>query len=229
MPTVYSAKNHQKEKIENSDKNIEKNLPVSRKLLHNIRKDLEKIKGSNFKSFHSFPQNIKFETQETKEQIILFLRKHFITNIGWILISLLMFFLPFFLNTSSILSFMPLRFQTFTIILWYIMFVIFVLENFLSWYFNVYIITDERVIDVDFYSLVYKHISETKIDKIEDVTYTQGGFFQSFFNYGRVDIQTAGEVTEFEFEAVPRPCQVAKVLNQLILQEEQEKIEGRIS
>ena len=225
MPTIYSAKDRQNKNNSSSQKSI----PVSKKIIKNIKKDLDKIKDSSFRGFSSFPKKIKFETQENKEEIILFLHKHFITNLGWILIATIMFFIPIFTKTSTVLSFMPANFRFFTVILWYVFIIIFVLENFLSWYFNVYIITDERVIDVDFYSLAYKHISETKIDRVEDVTYTQGGFIQSFFNYGRVDIQTSGEVTEFEFEDVPHPAQIAKVLNQLILQEEQEKIEGRIS
>jgi len=90
-------------------------------------------------------------------------------------------------------------------------------------------VTDERVVDVDFKSLVYKNISEAKIDKIEDVTYRQGGLIQSFFDFGTVAIQTAAEKREFEFELVSQPSRLAKILNRLIVQEEQEKIEGRVN
>jgi len=48
-------------------------------------------------------------------------------------------------------------------------------------------------------------------------------------DYGTVYIQTAGEKTEIEFENVPQPAKVAAILNELLLEEEREKIEGRVS
>jgi hypothetical protein len=227
MPTIYTSNNHHTHQ-DNQDNKKEPQL-LSKKILSNIQSELENIKGSRFTGFSPFPKEIKFETQESKEKIILFLRRHFITNIPWIIVSFIMLILPILLSPFFNLNFMPARYQIITFILWYLITSAYILENYLSWYFNVYIITDERVIDVDFYSLIYKRISETKIEKIEDVTYSQGGIAQSFFDYGLVNIQTAGEITEFEFDAIPHPSKVAKVLNQLLLQEEQEKIEGRIS
>ncbi|HEX7018248.1 MAG TPA: PH domain-containing protein, partial [Patescibacteria group bacterium] len=113
-------------------------------------------------------------------------------------------------------------------IFWYLLITGFALESFLSWFFNVYIITDERVIDVDFLSLIYKNISSAKIDNIEDITAETGGAVRSIFNFGTVKIQTAGAATELEFEDVPHPAKVTRLLNELLLEEEREKIEGRV-
>ena len=52
--------------------------------------------------------------------------------------------------------------------------------------FNVYIVTDERIIDIDFYNLIYKEVSDANIDKIQDVTYKMGGVVRTLFNYGDV-------------------------------------------
>ena len=104
----------------------------------------------------------------------------------------------------------------------------YVIENFLYWYYNIYIITDERIIDIDFYSLIYRSVSEAKIDKIEDVTATTAGLFAGVFNYGNITIQTAAEKREFDFNKVPQPAKVTKFLNELILEEEREKNEGRV-
>jgi len=224
MPELYSAK---KSGTKNRDEDSKE--PISRKILHAIKKDLNSVKTSRFSGFQSFPTTTSFETQENKEEIILLLRKHFVTNIPWMILIVLMVFAPLLAPLFAIFGFLPASFQVMTVVIWYLIVAAITLESFLSWYFNVYIVTDERVVDVDFFSLIYKRISETKIDRIEDVTYSQGGFIQSLFNYGTVNIQTAGEVTEFEFEYVPQPARVARVLNQLILQEEQEKIEGRVS
>jgi len=43
-----------------------------------------------------------------------------------------------------------------------------------------------------------------------------------------VVIQTAAQVPKIEFEAVPNPDKVARVLRELRIEEEQEKLEGRV-
>jgi len=126
------------------------------------------------------------------------------------------------------LNFIPSGYRLIITLAWYLLTFAFSLEKFLSWFFNVNIITDERIVDIDFPSILYKDISETKIDQIQDVSIKVGGFIRSLFNFGDVLIQTAGAVPEIHFSAVPNPEQVSKILNELILEEEQEKLDGRV-
>ncbi len=70
--------------------------------------------------------------------------------------------------------------------------------------------------------------ADANLDKIEDVTYKMGGVIRTLFNYGDVLIQTAAEVTNFDFLAVPYPDKVVKVLQDLRMEEQQEVIEGRV-
>ena len=112
---------------------------------------------------------------------------------------------------------------------WYTLTLGFALETFLVWFFSVFIITDERIIDVDFLSLLFKDISSAKIDAIQDISSKTGGALATVVDYGTVYIQTAGESTEIQFENVPQPAKVAAVLNELLLEEEKEKLEGRVS
>ena len=60
------------------------------------------------------------------------------------------------------------------------------------------------------------------------MTVTQGGVVRALFNFGTVYIQTAGEKREFDFEDVPRPQLVAKFLNEMLLAEDRERMEGRV-
>jgi membrane protein YdbS with pleckstrin-like domain len=175
------------------------------------------------------PPDITFSTQASNEHIVLLLRKHPITQLGWIITALFLALIPILFYGVSSFDFFPWNYQVAALILWYLLLTGFIIEAFLKWYFHVFIITDERVIDVDFLSLVYKHVSAAKIDNIEDVTSVTSGFFQSLFNYGTVFIQTAGAMREFQFEKVPYPAKVTRLLNELILEEEREKIEGRVS
>jgi hypothetical protein len=135
---------------------------------------------------------------------------------------------PIFLSNFPALAVLPPNFQVMTMVAWYLLTLGFMIEQFLNWYFNVFIVTDERVIDVDFLNLIYKNVSAAKIDNIEDVTVEMGGAVRALLNFGTVFLQTAAEKTEFEFEDVPQPQRVAKFLNEMILEEQQEEIEGRV-
>ena len=179
-------------------------------------------------AFIALPKKVSFENQERKEEIVLLLRRHWSTNMAWCFLAVLMILAPFILIVFPLLSFLPARFRLISVIMWYLLTLGIIFEKFLSWFFNVFIITDERVIDVDFFSLTYREVSQAKIDKIQDVTYKTGGLLRTVFNYGDVFIQTAGKIQQIEFESVPQPAKVVKVLSKLITQEEQEKIEGRI-
>lgn len=181
-----------------------------------------------FSSFMPKPISVKFDNQDKRENIILVLRQHPATQIQKLLIVLLLSLAPFLMNSVGVFSFLPGNYQFATFVLWFLLVSGFSLEVFLTWFFSVYIITDERVIDVDFLSLIYKDISSAKIDKIEDVKAVTGGAFQSIMNYGTVSMQTAGAKVELQFENIPQPAKVTKLLNELILEEEQEKIEGRV-
>lgn len=174
------------------------------------------------------PDGIRFETQEREEKIVLLLRRHVITNFSWIVVSSIALTVPIFGWFFPGLSVFPFSYRLIFFVMWYLFVIAFIFENFLSWYFNVYIITDERIVDVDFHSVLYKEVSQAKIENIQDVTFVMGGLTKAIFNYGTVYIQTAGEKREFDFDDVPHPDRVAKVLNELVIEEEQEKLEGRV-
>jgi hypothetical protein len=179
-------------------------------------------------SFCLLPGRVRFETQEVRERIILLLRQHWLTQLKWILTALVMMLLPGLLRVIPLLDFLNTRGQTVALIIWYLLIIAFIYEQFISWYFHVFIVTDERIIDINFVNLIYKEISEAKIDNIEDVTYKQGGVMRAFFNFGDVACQTAAEQRQFVMENVPRPDRVVKILNELKLEEEHEKIIGKV-
>lgn len=174
------------------------------------------------------PDHVSFVGADDQEKIILILRKHPITNIPWILMAMLLIVMPIPLVYFPILSFLPERFQIILVLFWYLATTAFILERFVTWFFNVNIVTDERVFDVDFYNLVYREISDAELKDIQDVTSTIGSVIRTSFDYGNVTIQTSAEIPQLEFEAVPHPDEVAKILRDLRVEEEQEALEGRV-
>jgi membrane protein YdbS with pleckstrin-like domain len=218
-----------KEKVDKTEETIDADHYRVKKHVEEVIKSIgEKRSKKDAGAFAIWPENVFFETQEPKEEIVVLLRRHWITNVPWFLTTLLFVFAPLIMRRIGIVEFLPFRFKFILNVMWYLFVISFVFEKFLAWYFNVFIITDERIVDVDFISLVYKQVSESKIDRIQDMTFQMGGIVRSLFNFGTVYIQTAGEVPNIEFESVPKPQKVVKILNKLSLQEEKEKLEGRV-
>ncbi len=221
MPDIFISGKEEKPKKKKDRTIVKKPKKVSK----------HKLKGHTHNllaAYCYFPDKVDFEIRERKEKIVLLLRRHPITNVAWILIAILMIIAPLTLSVFPLLSFLPSNFQFIAVLVWYLITTAFVLESFLTWFFNVNIITDERIVDIDFHNLIYKEVSDCKIDNIQDVTYKMGGVVRTIFNYGDVYIQTAAEVPAFEFLAVPKPSKVARVLQDLIIEEEKEKLEGRV-
>lgn len=190
----------------------------------------ERASGNFFKSFIAKPENISLDIQDRDEKIVLVLRQHLITQTKEFFVLLTaVVLIPNLLKFSGFLDFFPMKFLGAFNIFWIVFAFGMVFKSFLIWFFNVYIITDERVIDVDFASMIYRNISSAKIENIEDVTANTTGPLAAIFDYGTILIQTAGEKTEFEFENVPQPAKITKLLNELLIEEEKEKLEGRTS
>ncbi len=110
----------------------------------------------------------------------------------------------------------PVKYIIVGTLFWYLFTFGFILMNFLRWFFNIYIVTNQRVVDVDFIHLLYKEFSEARLEKVQDLSYKTGGIFAAFFNYGDVEIQTAAELPNFEFDAVPRPESVIQTISELV-------------
>lgn len=178
--------------------------------------------------YAELPRGVTFESQEEGEEIILLLRAHLITLVPPILFTIFLIFVPFFvspllslLRIDSLSSLNQLQILL-LVIFWYLLVFGYALYKFLFWYFNVYLLTNERIIDFDFRGILNKQIAYTVLRNIEDVTPKTIGFFGTFFNYGDVFIQTAGERQEFEFNKVPRPDDVAEAILKEVRKEESE-------
>lgn len=172
--------------------------------------------GPSHRFFHSFCVNpdISFENQGKNEKVILTLRAHPVTQVPWIINVLILFIL---LIVADIVFFGYLNgAQAFFLNFFLTIFILsYAWLNILIYIFNVGILTNQKVMDIDFSAVVYKEVTEARLDKIEDVTSKAAGYFESLFNYGDVFVQTAGTDANIEFQKVPRPSEVVSFINEL--------------
>ncbi|MBI2021901.1 PH domain-containing protein [Candidatus Daviesbacteria bacterium] len=174
-----------------------------------------------FPALFDKPRKIKFENQEVDEQIELFLRRHPIVNVPWIVAAVIAFFLPFVLVlldsrlNLNIITQVPSDVILGALIIYYMLIFAFVLERFLFWYYNIYIVTNLHLVDINFLSLLSRDISEIELDDIQNITSDIKGIFASLFNFGSVIIKTAADREMIDFTNVPRPDFVADRIQDL--------------
>lgn len=229
MPEVFdSSMHHTKPKKDQKQKSQEEEV-ISHRSVDEYSAVLanEPACRSGFAAYAPKPHAVRFESQASYEHVVLLLRKHPITQLQWMVTTLVLAFVPMVFSFIPMFVGIEARFKLGVGMLWYLALFGYALQAFVRWLYNVYLITDERVVDVDFVTLAQKNITTAKIDHIEDITSESVGFFASFFDFGNIIIQTAGAQQEIVFEAVPHPAKVVSVLNDLVLEEEREKIEGR--
>ncbi len=167
------------------------------------------------------PQATHYDGEDKDERILYLLRGSLITNFRWISIAILMALTPFLaslLYQTKIFGEVQVSPEIILSVLmfWYLSAFGFALHNFLLWYFNTYIITNKKIVDLDFKGLLYKNISEAPIRNIEDVTSNISSLMGTIFNFGDVYIQTSAEKREFEFENVNNPSKIRDLISDLV-------------
>jgi uncharacterized membrane protein YdbT with pleckstrin-like domain len=113
------------------------------------------------------------------------------------------FIAPLFLETAGVTIDQDLsNFATSVslLFLWIYIFLIWI-----DYYFDVWIITTERIINIEQRGLFKRVISELDLSRIQDVTSDVTGFFPTLLDYGDVFVQTAGQIDHFVFRNIPEP------------------------
>ncbi len=180
-------------------------------------------------AFALAPKGVRFETQEEEETVELFLRQHPIVNIPWIVVSVVLLISPIVLFPLLLYAIpssfvIPTGYLIVVSAFWYVATFGYILANFLFWFFNIYILTNERIVDIYFYYLLYKRFSEAELVKIQDISFTEGGLLATTFDYGNVEIETAGERPKLVFEKVPHPEKIVETIRSLTQGEKGESI-----
>jgi len=176
-------------------------------------------------------EEIRFPGQHEEEQVILFLRRHwfiFLTRILFILFSIVVLVTIYiFFNTvnsnfkeSDFYNLLLFGESLAVLFLWNFFFILW-----LDYYLDAWIVTNERIINIEQRGFFMRNISELKLTKIQDVTSEIIGIFPTLLDYGNIYVQTAGEKERFTFYQIPHPNQVKNIIVQL--QEKEEKEEER--
>jgi hypothetical protein len=157
------------------------------------------------------------------EKIQVFLRRHWSTPLEIIFYGGLLYAIPaigawyFWDNLLEYLTdqylgpIIILATSAYVMTIW-----LFTFLEFTDYYLDVWIVTNERIINIEQKGLFTRVASELHLSSIEDATSEVKGMFRTFLDFGNVFIQTAGEKTRFVFKNVPHPERVKETIIELI-------------
>lgn len=172
-------------------------------------------------SLSLMPSNIKYANQNADEKIVLFIRQHKIILFGYVVLFLFRLILPLFiyLLISWILNLQFVRslgidihikdsYIMAALLIWYLFSFTRFFADFLYWFFNGYIVTSQRLLDLDFLGVLKHSVKELDLRSIEDAVDVHDGILQTVFDMGNVIISTASESTRFTLDNVPKSSNV---------------------
>ncbi len=171
----------------------------------------------------------KIIKQKENEKVLMLLRRHPLVLIPSLLLFLAMHIMAILiflyvtrLYPEMIQNDIGRAFSTFLVSILLLSAWTHMYGEFLDYYLDIWVVTDDRIINVEQHGLFGRTISEADLYKVQDVTSEIKGFFPSMFSYGSVFIQSAGEKERFVFEQVPKPHEARKMIIELVQKDRSE-------
>ncbi len=172
----------------------------------------------NMYSRKKIPQQLK------NERVILFLRRHKFIFLKDCFFFVLGFFFPviiYFILKNLHFYFEGEIFKALFLLLasaYYLMILLLFFTAFVDYHLDVWIVTNQRILNIEQKALFSRTISELKVNRIQDITSDVNGILETFLNFGNVHIQTAGTEERFIFKQVPDPSRIRKKILTLLKQ-----------
>lgn len=162
----------------------------------------------------------EFDGQNPDERIYVIARRHWIRNIGWIFSNSFYALIPIgFAVVFDLFSpkIPALNFRIYIIIIlaYYSFIFTNVFKSFIDWYFDTYVVTNERVLDFNLKTFSSYSVDEIPLENIDSVKQNTPGITAGLFNYGNIDISTESKEGVVHFFSIPQPTKVRDIISDL--------------
>jgi hypothetical protein len=97
----------------------------------------------------------------------------------------------------------------------------------MSWYFSLYIITDQRIVHIEQRGFFHRQVVELGHDKIQNVNYEIPGMWATLFHYGTIVVQTY--VGDLVLETIYKPEKVHRGISEIVREHAPAPGEGILS
>jgi Bacterial PH domain len=185
-----------------------------------MRKSHSSVKqaSSQLNSMH-LDELLKIKPYEKIEYVI---RRHWITFLPAVGLFLILALIPiaiyFLFNQAAPELIAQNTYHTLIVLLFSVFelsVMLFFYSNFLMYYLDMMIITNDRLIQIQQKTLFSRSVSELDLFKVQDTSSEIKGVVATILGYGRLGIETAGERENFNFDAVPRVNEIRRHLMEL--------------
>jgi hypothetical protein len=162
-----------------------------------------------------------FPGQEQNEAIYVFARPYFVSFLPTTLVFVFIFGLALlfqFLIAEGLIAPSTTYINQLIVLglgIFQLMALIVFMVTLVDFYFDIVIITDRRLVDIDQEQLFYRRVSGLALENVEDVSAVIQGFFPTLFSYGTVEVQTAGEQNKFIIENLQYPREIGAIIQDL--------------
>ena len=165
----------------------------------------------------------RLPNQRKNEKVVLFLRRHWITITTQLIAFVTLLVIPillsivFWSNVVELLKhdvFGPLI--TIAASIYFLAIWLYAFIEFTDYYLDTWIVTNERIINIEQEGLFHRITSELDLAAVQDVTSDVRGITRTLIDYGNIYIQTAGAKARFIFKVVPKPGKATRKIAQLV-------------
>lgn len=152
-----------------------------------------------------------FSGQNDTEKIILTIKPHFLAVFKDLV-------MPLVIVAASVVG---MSYYYYNFAYFIVLFILFVFSSF--WFFyayyiwthDLYVVTDQRIVDIDQVSIFHSAQKETYLNNVQDIIVSKKGIAATLFDFGTVSIQTASS-TQIDLSDVPHPLYVKKQILDLV-------------
>ena len=85
-----------------------------------------------------------------------------------------------------------------------------------TYYMDIWVVTNRRIIDIDYQRLFDRNIAMLRLDRVQDVTTQVTGVLGTLLKYGSVIVQTAGSDKEFVIDQISDPESLRNAISQAV-------------
>ncbi|MBI4992885.1 MAG: PH domain-containing protein [Candidatus Magasanikbacteria bacterium] len=164
--------------------------------------------------------------QKPYEKIEYFLRRHPLTFVPIFFVFTILMLVPFVIyflinNLFPQLLTGQLSYPVLTLFasIFYLSIYLFFYGQFIDFYLDLWIVTNDRIVDIEQHGLFSRSISELDLYNIQDVTVEVTGFFATMFKYGNLFVKTSSDNSQIIFHDISNPNEVRQALIELAEQD----------
>ncbi len=78
---------------------------------------------------------------------------------------------------------------------------------------DIWLVTNQRLVDSVKNHWFHLQLSSASLADIQDTTVARSGFLNTLFNFGDIELQTAGAATRFTLRGIPKPTELQALID----------------